>query len=194
MKRQDQDPFSSYTQENMDPWIEIDPSPKKESDPLGQEETPEKPLSDFVVAGFWIRGVALLLDLALAWFFTGIFANPILALLGHPLGLGRGILRGFFFYLYFVLSTKFTNGQTLGKMILGLRVVHPQEGTLSWTTVLVREFFGRYLLQALSLIYLMSAFMPKKQHLVDFLLGTYVVKDGLYQIERDQPQVFQDAL
>lgn len=40
---------------------------------------------------------------------------------------------------YFILLTKFNHGQTIGKMIFGIRVISFDEEELSWSTVLVRR-------------------------------------------------------
>ncbi len=49
---------------------------------------------------------------------------------------------------YFVLLTKLNHGQTIGKMIFGIRVVGFDETTeLSWSTVLVREGACRFILK-----------------------------------------------
>lgn len=149
-----------------------------------------RPLSAYSVAGFWQRMVALLIDLIIASGFSSIFTSPVMALMGKSTGPVVAVVAGFFSLLYFVLSTKITNGQTLGKMILGLRVIHPKEETLSWTTVIIREGFGRFIQNKFIPIYLVTAFTPQKQHLVDLLCDTYVVKEEIYALEQRNPDFF----
>lgn len=48
---------------------------------------------------------------------------------------------------YFILLTKFNHGQTIGKMIFGIRVISFDEEELSWSTVLVREGACRFILK-----------------------------------------------
>ena len=148
------------------------------------------PVSAMVSAGFWIRTVAFLIDAIVASAFAGIFASPINALFLTEGSMAAKGVSGFFFYLYFVLSTYFTNGQTLGKMITGIRVIHPEEPRLSWTTVVIREGFCRLIQTTFVLLYVITAFSERKRNLGDFLSDTYVVKDALYAVEKDEGELF----
>lgn len=198
MKDQHYDPFDKKNiraqEEEQKPELDQEVAEEEVLEEANEGAQAPKEVTEFVTAGFWSRGVALLIDLLVAWGFSRIFASPIVALLGWPSGLVAQAIKGFFFYLYFVLSTKLTNGQTLGKMVLGLRVIQKEEQELSWATVIVREFFGRIILQTVPLVYLMAAIMPKKTHLVDLLVETHVVKEDVYRVEQDQPQVFKAYL
>lgn len=148
------------------------------------------PVSAMVSAGFWIRTVAFLIDAAIAAAFASIFASPITALFLTEGSLAAKALSGFLFYLYFVLSTYLTNGQTLGKMIAGIRIIHPDEPRLSLTTVVIREGFCRFIQTTFLLLYIITAFSERKQNLGDFLSGTFVVKDALYAVEKDDGDLF----
>ena len=148
------------------------------------------PISAMVAAGFWIRTVAFLIDAVVASAFAGIFASPINALFLAEGTMAAKAVSGFFFYLYFVLSTYFTNGQSLGKMITGIRVIHPEEPRLSWTTVVIREGFCRLIQTTFVLLYVITAFSERKRNLGDFLSDTYVVKDSLYAVEKDEGELF----
>ena len=148
------------------------------------------PVSAMVSAGFWIRTVAFIMDAAIAAAFASIFASPITAFFLTDGSLAAKAFSGFFFYLYFVLSTYLTNGQTLGKMIAGIRVIHPDEPRLSLTTVIVREGFCRFIQTTFLLLYIITAFSERKQNLGDFLSGTFVVKDALYAVEKDEGDLF----
>ena len=74
-----------------------------------------------------------------------------------------------------MLFRSLNDGQTLGKMIFGIKVVALHEDSLSWKTVLVREGFGRYLQKAILILYTIAIFTPHKQHFVDLLTDTSVV-------------------
>ena len=148
------------------------------------------PVSAMVVAGFWIRTVAFLIDAAVASAFAALFASPINALLLTEGGLAAKAIIGFFFYLYFILSTYFTNGQSLGKIITAIRVIHPEEDRLSLTTVVIREGFCRLIQTTFVLLYVITAFSERKRNLGDYLSDTYVVKDALYLVEKKEGDLF----
>lgn len=134
----------------------------------------------FVYAGFGIRFWAFLVDLLAISYLRNIILNPLTYILGIRDGGFFSIygLSSLLIYLgYFTISTYVTDGRTLGKMIFGLRVTSPNEKRLKLKTVIVREFFGRFILMKLQVLYLIVLFTPKKQHLVDTLSETYVIKE-----------------
>lgn len=147
-------------------------------------------ISPLVSAGFWIRFLSFLIDTIIASAFAKIFASPIIALMGWPNNWIKGGIIGFFYLSYFIVSTKLTDGQSLGKMITGLRIIHKEEEPMSWTTVIIREFFGRLIQNAFPVLYVIVAFTPLKQSVADLLCDTYVVKDDLYSIEKQEPNLF----
>ena len=169
--------------------ISEDPEPKADiaKAPMRRRKYP---VSAMVSAGFWIRTVAFTMDAAVAAAFASIFASPITAFFLTEGSLAAKAISGFFFYLYFVLSTYLTNGQTLGKMIAGIRVIHPDEERLSLTTVVIREGFCRLIQTTFLLLYVITAFSERKQNLGDFLSDTFVVKDALYAVEKDEGDLF----
>ena len=166
-----------------------DPEPKADIAKVPMRRR-KYPVSAMVSAGFWIRTVAFLIDAAVAAAFASIFASPITAFFLTDGSLAAKAISGFLFYLYFVLSTYLTNGQTLGKMIAGIRVIHPDEERLSLTTVVIREGFCRLIQSTFLLLYVITAFSERKQNLGDFLSDTFVVKDTLYAVEKDEGDLF----
>lgn len=148
-----------------------------------QQERPFHRYPDYVFAGFWIRLFAYLVDLLIVQALVGILIKPIFALGGismlgnNPLTL-FGFLQLLILVGYFILTTKYTNGQTLGKMIFGIRVVCFKEEKLSWQTILIREGVGRYIGKIVAVIYLVAAFQNKKQHPIDMLCDTSVVTEN----------------
>ncbi|MFY9901152.1 MAG: RDD family protein [Trichococcus sp.] len=148
-----------------------------------QQERPFHRYPDYVFAGFWIRLFAYLVDLLIVQALVGILIKPIFALGGFSMqGNDFFTFFGFFqlliFVGYFILTTKYTNGQTLGKMIFGIRVVCFKEEKLSWQTVLIREGVGRYIGKIVAVVYLVTAFQNKKQHPIDMLCDTSVVTEN----------------
>lgn len=146
---------------------------------------------DYFYTGFWIRFFAYLLDLFCISSITGV-------LLGFPTSFFRmtkskelvsvyGLLALFIYLAYFILLTKLNHGQTLGKMIFGIRVICFTEEELSWQTVLVREGACRFVLRGsiFMLGYLVTIFTPNKQHIGDYFSDTSVVTLNLIAARED---------
>ncbi len=79
-------------------------------------------------------------------------------------------------------------------MVFGLKVISLKEEKLTWGTVLFRELIGRYITFStgiLHLLYILVAFLPKKQGVHDLIADTVVIRektnDGKIVIE--QPAV-----
>ncbi|HHU20728.1 MAG TPA: RDD family protein [Bacilli bacterium] len=131
---------------------------------------------DYFYAGFFIRLFAFTTDVIL----IGALSHLFLFFLHDSLV--KTVLSLSIYLLYFILMTKFTNGQTLGKMIFGIRVIAINEEKLSWTTILVREGFGRYLQKVLWIMYSLTIFTRYKQHVVDLLTDTSVVTENYLRL------------
>lgn len=153
------------------------------------EKTIELP--KFAYAGFFIRLVAYILDMLVvtssAAIINGlVFSNFLIEL---PFGLGvYKLLRLVIMLAYFSLMTYYYKGQTLGKMIVGIRVVSLTDEKLNFSQILVREICGRYILDKIKILYLLIAFTPNKQSMTDMLADTVVIKDNIvdYLFEKDQ--------
>lgn len=151
-----------------------------------QEERMRKPFHSypaFFYTGFWFRFFAFLVDLLVISSINRLIVQPLFLLLRHPLNddafSAFSLSKLVIYLLYFVLATKLTNGQTIGKIIFGIRVVSFKEEKLSWATVIIRECFSRYILKTFPFIYLMVLFTQEKQHLGDFFSDTSVVSENL---------------
>jgi uncharacterized RDD family membrane protein YckC len=132
-------------------------------------------------AGFWMRLWAYLLDIIVIGSLHRLFIYPVFRAIGLPIadkGIFEpvGIATAIIFYLYFVLMTKYY-GQTLGKMVFGLRVVSLKGTSLSWGTVLFREWIGRFISGFIMVAYIVVAFLPKKQGIHDLFADTTVVHE-----------------
>ncbi|RST76396.1 RDD family protein [Siminovitchia acidinfaciens] len=137
--------------------------------------------------GFWMRFWAYLLDLIVIASVSGIIVKPLFRALDLELGTGGiitpfNIVSALVFYLYFVLMTKFF-GQTLGKMVFGLKVIPLNDETLTWSTVIFREWIGRYISATIWILYVIAAFTPKKQALHDMFADTAVIHDRHETVE-----------
>lgn len=138
--------------------------------------------STYKYAGFWMRYWAYLIDVVIVFSVNGILLSPLMFLNeGLPIDIGfwtlNGILSGVVYYIYFLLTTKFFQ-QTVGKMILGLKVIKENEDTLLWSDLLFREVIGRFIYNVifiLKLLYLVIAFSPEKKGIHDMIGNTRVV-------------------
>ncbi|WP_165004915.1 MULTISPECIES: RDD family protein [unclassified Enterococcus] len=140
---------------------------------------------DYFYAGFWIRFFAFIIDLVCIGSLTRLS-------LGVAVNLGwleasdsylsiYGLIALILYLAYFVLLTKWNHGQTIGKMIFGIRVISFDEEELSWPTVLVREGACRFILKFPWLLigYLPTIFSQRKQHIGDYFSNTSVVTINL---------------
>jgi len=133
-------------------------------------------------AGFWMRFWAYLADVIIVFSINGILLSPIPLLTGgSDVDISywtlHGILAAFVFYIYFVVMTKLM-GQTVGKMIFGIKVVRSDAKPLTWKDLLFREVIGRFIHKVFfffSLLYIVVAFNPKKQGIHDMFGNTNVV-------------------
>ncbi|MGJ9382378.1 RDD family protein [Salipaludibacillus sp. CF4.18] len=133
------------------------------------------------IAGFWIRAWAYLFDLLVVVSLNGIVIAPVY-LLGDvaEFSIGTftivGIVSTLISFGYFTVMTKLL-GQTLGKMVFGLKVYSYDHLEMTWLDVIFREVVGRYIHQSLlvtNVLYLIVAFSPEKRGLHDRVGRTFV--------------------
>ncbi|MGY3765765.1 RDD family protein [Vagococcus vulneris] len=164
-----------------------------EMTPIDNHQLPKtNSFPDYFYAGFWIRLFAFIVDIII----INIVTSATLGLVYNILGLEKdksiitlyGALAMVIYLGYFTLLTKLNHGQTIGKMIFGIRVVSLEEDKLSWQTVFIRETICRYILQTGVLLigYLPAAFTPKKQHVGDLFTGTSVITINVLQAYHEQ--------
>lgn len=130
-------------------------------------------------AGFWMRFWAYLLDLIVIGSIERILIKPIfrffdLSLYEQNMFAPIAVVTAIIFYGYFILMTKIF-GQTLGKMVFGLKVVTLDGKPLSWSTILFREWIGRFISTTIIIGYIIVAFLPKKQGIHDLFVNTTVI-------------------
>lgn len=132
-------------------------------------------------AGFWMRFWAYLTDVFVIFSINGLLLSPLKFVNNGVIDVGfwtlTGILSVVVFYIYFLLMTKYL-GQTLGKMLFGLRVIRSDDGVLKWSDLLFREVIGRFIYKAfffLVFLYGVVAFTPEKQGIHDMIGNTRVI-------------------
>ncbi|WP_155592757.1 RDD family protein [Lysinibacillus cavernae] len=139
-------------------------------------------------AGFWIRLWAFLLDGFIISAVGGILVNPIFYLMDWSLSESVwyapiSIIMAILYYSYFVLMTKFF-GQTLGKMVFGLRVISLKHDKLTWSDVLFRDWIGRIINNIFMPLYILVVILPENQGLHDYFADTTVVHEKIF-IEKE---------
>ncbi|HLQ95607.1 MAG TPA: RDD family protein [Pseudogracilibacillus sp.] len=153
-------------------------------DPEEEVTLSEEPEASYRSAGFWMRFWAYLIDVIILFAINGLVLSPLGFLNeGAAFDIGfwtmNGVLATIIYYVYFILMTKLAQ-QTVGKMILGLKVISEKAEKPNWLDVLFRELVGRFFYNAfliLKLLYIIVAFTEKKQGLHDFIGQTRVVHE-----------------
>ena len=145
-------------------------------------------LSKNFYAGFWMRFVAYLIDMIVIYAISSLLNTFSFGLLNKQLDfpiLGEESLSYVIvIFTYFIAMTYFFS-QTLGKMIMKIKVETNKGDKLSFTDVIYRELVGRLLTIFLAnLPYLAIAFTNKKKGLHDFIADTVVVKEDFSKLRR----------
>ncbi|WP_278925444.1 RDD family protein [Staphylococcus auricularis] len=143
-------------------------------------------LAKQLYAGFGIRLLSYIIDILVLFGIKSLILTPIyhfthideVELFIPYLDIDH-ILDALFFYLYFVLMTKYFK-QTLGKMICNIRVERIDRQRLTWSDVLFREWIGRIISGLfLNLPYLVIAFTNKHRGIHDYVADTVVIRNKL---------------
>ena len=133
-------------------------------------------------ASFGLRAFAFIVDMLVIGAINKILINVLGTDLDYEIyGIEMAeILRWIVTILYFVIISLVTKGQTLGKMIVGIRVVSLTSDKLDIGQILIREIAGRLIQNTIMILYLLPIFTPKNQSLIDFFVDTAVVKDDAF--------------
>lgn len=125
-------------------------------------------------AGFWPRFIALAMDIAVILAFISLLSSWFSSINI----LNTWLFKLIIIQLYFVSLTTIYN-QTLGKMIVGIKVRTITDEKPSWEDVLLREGICKGISACLLFSgYLMAAFDPRKRALHDHLTNMVVVWDS----------------
>lgn len=131
--------------------------------------------------GFWVRWVAYMADAIIL-----IIPVSLLKFLGAFVFLGASastttvdnigsIINILVVWVYFILMTNY-KGATLGKMLVGIKVVGVDGNKLSFGKVVLRETVGKFVSTLIIFIgYIMIAFTENKQGLHDKIANSQVV-------------------
>ena len=141
-------------------------------------------VSEFVFAGFWKRVVAYIIDGAL---FTLVFVlvlstsqESLEALQSGDQEVVNNLMNHYLYFylawwLYFALMETSSLQGTLGKKLLGIKVVDEQGQGIGFFRATLRHFSAILSSIILSIGYLMSAFTKRKQTLHDMVASCLVV-------------------
>lgn len=137
--------------------------------------------ADAIVAGFWIRVLAVLIDYGF-FLLLGLAVEVVATLLWDEWAASSRVFRvsrfvfnvlfGFWYYIMF----HWLWGQTIGKMVVGIRVVTVDAAPISLPVSILR-WLG-YFVSALPLLigYVMAGVRGDKRALHDLIAGTRVVR------------------
>jgi uncharacterized RDD family membrane protein YckC len=143
--------------------------------------TGQPPVCSHRYAGFWMRFWAYMTDVIIVFSLNGLLLAPLKFTSEGGIDVGywtlTGILSAIVFFVYFLLMTKYF-GQTLGKMLFGLRVIRLDDTEPGWSDLLFREVVMRFIYKVtflLSLLYIVVAFTSEKEGLHDMVANTRVI-------------------
>ena len=116
--------------------------------------------------GFWIRGVAFVIDAIL----IGVVRAIVTAVSGLPV---LGSIISILDYVLFIGL----KGQTPGKKVFGIEVVNSQGNAPGIVRAVLREILGK-IISALAILigFFWIAWDPRKRGWHDYIAGTYVVR------------------
>ncbi len=139
-----------------------------------------------VYGGFWIRFVAVLIDAVIMFivsFSIGLVTGTRSMGLGRTADLASIFTRmGTSFFISTAIAIAYeatflvNYGATPGKMAMGLKVITPDGGGISWGRAIGR-YFAKFLSSITLLIgYIMAGFDSEKRALHDYVAGTRVIR------------------
>lgn len=156
----------------------------------------QRKLPSVFFAGFWLRIIAYAIDGMILWGIKRILLNPLSALLHFPVEKHfpsyYSALALIVTLAYFVLLTRLCEGQTLGKMIVGVRVISLKNDKLSWEDVFVREAAMRAVQIIIWPLYLLIPFSERHQSIADLFSDTGVVRERMFLAEPYFKQKFYE--
>jgi uncharacterized RDD family membrane protein YckC len=120
------------------------------------------------LAGLGARFIAIIVD----GFVLGLIGGVLFSIIREPGG-AAGIILGIAYQWYFLTQH---NGQTPGKMLMGIRVVKTDGGKISDADAVIR-YFGYWLNSLVLLLgWIWAIFDTNRQGWHDKLASTYVVR------------------
>lgn len=133
----------------------------------------------FIYAGFSLRFIAFLIDCFLASNIKSIIFN-IFSI--DPLTRLGAAFSTIIVLLYFSISSYLTKGQSIGKIIMGLKVIYEKDD-FNLLDIIFREVVARFLLLNFptNLFALLIFFNDENKSITDYLAKSVVVKEKEYE-------------
>ncbi|OGK77237.1 MAG: hypothetical protein A2W08_02250 [Candidatus Rokubacteria bacterium RBG_16_73_20] len=134
-------------------------------------------------AGFWVRALAALVDVAIYALVQASFGK-VAALLGDIDFAGSVPFQGLLVFHTFLFASAYAivlhwlGGQTLGKMLAGARVVADDGGPLTLGAAVLRYLAYFVSWATLGFGYVMAGLRQDRRALHDLIAGTRVVRVG----------------
>lgn len=153
-------------------------------------------LSKNFYAGFWTRFIAYVLDMIVVYSLASLLNTVSFGVLNRqfdfPILGEESLSYVIVMFTYFISMTYFFS-QTLGKMIMKIKVETNRGDKLSFADVVYRELVGRLLTIFLAYLpYLAVAFANKKKGLHDFIADTVVVKEDFSKLRRQMNEKLEN--
>jgi uncharacterized RDD family membrane protein YckC len=153
--------------------------------------TPDRNL----LAGFWLRLAAYLIDFALVNFVIGVLAIGVVLMSPHVFGLldvlwgaiNFGLASAALSWAYFALFESSPMQGTVGKYAVGIYVTDRHEDPITFWRATARYWLKLLSNWTLGVGWLMAAFTPRKQALHDLLAGTLVLNRHPYPVVARAP-------
>ena len=130
-------------------------------------------ISSDMYAGFWIRCVAFVID---ASFVVCLMNIAVYFNIESYIPISIAIVYMILFAFYSFIFVYLFDGQSIGKMLTGIKVIEENGSKLGFFTAFVREFAGKLIMIPLFLTFIFTAFSYKKHSIIDYLSDTCVIK------------------
>ena len=130
-------------------------------------------ISSDMYAGFWIRCVAFVID---ASFVVCLMNIAVYFDIESYIPISIAIVYMILFAFYSFIFAYLFDGQSIGKMLTGIKVIEENGSKLGFFTAFVREFAGKLIMIPLFLTFIFTAFSYKKHSIIDYLSDTCVIK------------------
>ena len=124
-------------------------------------------------AGFWVRCLAFLID---ELFVRGLMNIALYFGIENYIPISIVFAYMVVFALYSFIFVYLFDGQTIGKMIMNIKVVEENGQRVGFFTAFVREFAGKLIMLPLFILFIFTVFSYKKHSIMDFLSDTSVIK------------------